>query len=312
MQEILTCSAESRSVNESLAGSVKPADVYFLIETNATEYGGWVNGIVKTATKSGNLAPYLQHLQSVSGAKVLFIRQPQANENNFYIALVHQSQPKIYHAMLNEYSDLLDVDLSTLEPNSIPHINGQAMTEISELYAVCTNGKHDACCSTLGVPVYNAMVQQAGAEKVWQASHIGGHRLAATMIAFPQGIYYGHLDPFNAEEVVTNHSAGYLLTYKYRGCSSYGAQGFDEGTHKAINAGEHHIRETAKKYAIDDLIFHQVESTGEMQWSVVFYDKQGKQHQVKVQTIMSEPRQSSCNEDPKPMPTHHLSEYQTT
>jgi|GEM_PF-807743 len=310
MEQTLTCADASRDLNESLAGSVKPADVFFLVETNATEYGGWQQGIVKKAKAGGELEHYIKHLHAVPNAKILFIRRPQSNGKNFYVAVTHQAQPKLYHCELDDYADLLQLDLDSIAPDTTPQINGQALTEIKELYAVCTNGKHDPCCSTFGIPVYNAMLQHSDADTVWQVTHIGGHRLAATLIAFPQGIYYGHLDASNAEEIITNHTAGYMVTYKYRGRGAYGAHNFDEGTHKAISAGEHHIRETAKKYAIDDLTFTAVDAIGEMQWNVSFTDNNGTQHQVTVQTAMSEPRLSSCNEDPKPMPIHTVSAYE--
>lgn len=306
MTEVLTCASESRALNEPLAGTVKPTDIYFLIETNVTEYGGWSNEITKKIAKTGNFAPYMQHLSSVSRSKVLLIRQPQANEMNFYIAITNQAQPKIYHAMLSSYDDLLNVEIDSVAPDAVPTISGQAMTEVDELYAVCTNGKHDPCCSTHGIPVYHAMVEHAGADKVWQVSHIGGHRMAATMLAFPQGIGYGHLDAFNAEEVVTNHRAGYLLTHKYRGRGAYGDAAMDTNTHLAVGAAEYHIRESAKKYKIDDLIFASADALGDMEWQVKFTDNHDIVHQVEVQTSMSEPRLSSCSDDKKPMPVHSV------
>lgn len=311
MAEALTCSNESRTLNEPLAGTVKPTDIFFLIETNVTEYGGWGHEIIKTIGRDGEFKSYMDHLYTVPRAKVLLIRQPQADEMNFYIAVTNQAQPKLYHTMLSSYGDLLSLDMETVVPGRVPEIGGHAMTEVDELYTVCTNGKHDPCCSTLGIPVYNAMVQQAGVDKVWQVSHIGGHRLAATLIAFPQGIQYGHLDPFNAEEVVTNHRAGYLLTHKYRGRGAYGDAALDVPTHQAVEAAEYHIREQAKKYKIDDLSLHHVENTGEMAWSVTFADAEGKHYQVEVKTTMSEPRQSSCGEAPKPMPVHTVKAFRS-
>jgi len=303
MTETLTCSSASRSIVESLAGTVKPTDIFFLIETNATGYGGWGHEIVKTIANEGDFAPYVQHLYNVPRAKVLLIRQPQANEKNFYIAITNQAQPKLYHTMLSSYDDLLNVDIASVAPDSVPVIGGQPMTEIDELYAVCTNGKHDACCSTFGIPVYNAMVQHAGADKVWQVSHIGGHRFAATLIAFPHGIQYGYLDPMNAEEVVTNHRAGYILTHKYRGRGAYGNAGLDVAPHQVVEVAEHHIREQEKKYKIDDLMFHKIEKIADMTWRVTLVDADGKHYQAEVERSMVV-TQTSCGEEPKPMPVH--------
>lgn len=309
MQQSITCADASRDINERLAGSVKPTDVFFLIETNATTYGGWSKNIVKQASQSGELAPYLKHLQHVPNAKILFIRHPQANAKNFYIAVTHQTEPKLYHAMLDDYSDLLTLDIDTIAPNTTPSLGSQAMTECPELYAVCTNGKHDICCSNFGMPVYNALLEHADIDKVWQVTHIGGHRLAATLIAFPQGIYYGYLDPIHAEEIAINHRAGYVVNHKYRGRGSYGTPAVDEPTHKAISAAEHHIRETTRQYAIADLRFHHVDAVNEMQWRVQFVDKDKRNHQVTVQTTLSESRLSSCGDEAKPMPVHHIIAY---
>ena len=309
MEETLTCAAESRILNEPLAGTVKPTGIFFLIETDALEYGGWAHEIVKTISKKGDFAPYAQHLLSVPHSKILLIRKPRVNGMNVYIAITNQDVPKLYHTTLSTYADLLNVDLATVAPDTIPQINGRDMSEVKELYAVCTNGKHDACCSTFGMPVYNALLQHADEDNVWQVTHIGGHRMAGTMIAFPQGIYYGHLDAFNAEEVVTNHQAGYVLNHKYRGCSAYGAYNLDVKTHQAVGAAEQHIRESAKKYAIRDLKLQLIEATDELQWRVEFIDNKGVSYQAQVTTTMSEPRQSSCNEAPKPMPVHTVTEY---
>jgi len=311
MEQALTCAAESRTLNEPLAGTVKPTGVFFLIESDVLEYGGWGKEIVKKIGKEGDFAPYLQHLLSVPNSKVLLIRKPRANGMNVYIGITNQAVPKLYHTTLSSYDDLLNVEIDSIAPETVPQIKGNSMTEVDELYAVCTNGKHDVCCSTYGIPVYNALVHHADEDNVWQVTHIGGHRMTGTMIAFPQGIYYGHLDAVDAEEIATNHRAGYLLNHKYRGCSAYGEHALDVKTHQAVGAAEHYIRESAKKYAISDLTLQLVEYTDDMQWRVEFTDTKNIAHSVQVTTTMSEPRQASCNEPPKPMPVHTVTEYVT-
>ena len=116
---------------------------------------------------------------------------------------------------------MLQLEISSLAADETPRINGRAMEAIDELYTVCTNGRHDPCCAAHGTPVYHELAAQAGAERVWQTTHIGGHRMAATLIAFPAGIVYGHVDPPDVEALVTNQRAGYLLPHKYRGRGAY-------------------------------------------------------------------------------------------
>lgn len=309
MAESHTCAADARIRNEALAGTVKPTGVYFLLETNAMEYGGWGMEIVKTASKSGSYAPLLQHLTQVKHSKVLFVRRPLSNQMNFFVAIMNQETPRLYQTELSGYNDLLKVDISSIAADSVPQVNGQPMQEIKELYAVCTNGKHDNCCSTYGIPFFNALVNEAGEDKVWQVSHIGGHRLAATMICFPQGIVYGQLDPLNAEEIVMNHQAGYMLNHKFRGWCSYGTQALSVDAFRAAQMAEYHIREQAKLYAISDLSLQSAIAQDESSWQISFVDKKGTTYQTLIEMSLSEPMMSSCDKELEPLPIYSVREY---
>ncbi len=306
MQAIMTCSEESRAAQESLAGTFKPADTFFLIQTSMSEFGGWQGEIVKKAGASGGFAPYLQHLTKTPRAKILFIRRPAAQGMNFYIAVTNQEQPQIYHTVLSDYDELLTLDIDSIGGQRSPRINGNDMRAVSELYTVCTNGRHDRCCAARGTPFYQALVQSAGADKVWQTTHIGGHRLSATMIAFPQGIVYGHLDPADADAIVTNHRAGYLLTHKFRGRGAYAQRQLDGDAHQAVGAAEGYIREQARLYADTDLRLSEVIAIGDKRWRVCFLDSGGARHDADVSLGMSAPRQVSCGDVPKPMPQHDV------
>lgn len=64
---------------------------------------------------------------------------------------------------------------------------------------LCTHGAVDACCATIGYPVYRllrAMADGAATPtRVWRCTHFGGHRFAATAYEAPQGRYWGRLKP---------------------------------------------------------------------------------------------------------------------
>jgi len=68
---------------------------------------------------------------------------------------------------------------------------------------VCTHGSRDACCGKFGYPVYNLLTRRfAGPQlRVWRASHIGEHRFSPTLMDFPEGRYWGHLEPWAAEAI---------------------------------------------------------------------------------------------------------------
>ncbi len=306
MEATMTCAEESRAQNETLAGTFKPADTFFLIESGLPEYGGWGGSAVKTASASGEFAPILRHLGKTPRAKILFIRRPQSREKNVYIALTNQPAPKLYHAALDDYADLLTLDIAGLAGKGAPRLGDRAMRPVDELYTVCANGRHDPCCAAYGTPVYQEFSRLAGEERVWQTTHIGGHRMAATLIAFPQGIVYGHVDPHDVESLLLNHRAGYILTHKYRGRGCYAGHALDGDAHQAAGAAEAFIREKTRKYGIDDLRLNEVSRLVDGSLLVRFGDGNGGAFVAEVATRMSAPRQTSCADEPKPMPRHDL------
>ncbi len=306
MDTLMTCSEASRATDETLAGTVKPSSLFFLIETSGGELDRWGSDAVKTAAQASPIAPGLQRLQNVPGAKILFIRRPRSQGRSFYAAITNQSQPRIYHTELADYADLLQLDLASLRPGQAPRLNGMEMREIAELYTVCANGRHDPCCAKHGAPVYQELLVQAGQDNVWQTTHIGGHRMAATMIAFPHGIVYGHVDPPDVEAIVTNQRAGYMLPHKYRGRGAFSGHDLGEDAHKAACAAEAFLREELRAYRIDDLRLDALDENGGDDWQIRFRSADGQAHAVHARASLSPPRPTSCGDPAKPMPQHDL------
>ena len=56
---------------------------------------------------------------------------------------------------------------------------------------VCTNGKRDQCCAEFG---RRLLKKFRGEPRLWEVSHLGGHRFAPTALAFPSGLMCGKLE----------------------------------------------------------------------------------------------------------------------
>ncbi len=99
-----------------------------------------------------------------------------------------------------------------------------ALTESSAAWSddpvllVCTHGRHDTCCAVRGRPVAEALSRRHG-DKVWECSHVGGDRFAASVVVLPDGTYYGRLDDADAGDVVDRHLAGTVTPEHLRGSS---------------------------------------------------------------------------------------------
>jgi hypothetical protein len=86
--------------------------------------------------------------------------------------------------------------------------------------AVCAHGRHDECCATRGRSVATLLARRGG-PAVWECSHIGGDRFAATLLLFPHGINYGRADVLDAGRMVDEYRAGRVLLAGLRGRSTY-------------------------------------------------------------------------------------------
>jgi hypothetical protein len=283
----------SRALNEALYGTIKPASTWFLLEYNGiytTE--AWQDARIPQAVK--------EKLDNYPNSHPLLVRQPghlHAHDRQATFFVIHSAteEPAIYRMELGSYDEILELNLTALLAGEI------VAPEKEPLYIVCTNGKRDQCCSQLGLPLFNALASIAQGS-IWQSSHIGGHRLAATMYCFPHAICYGFLREKDAAEIVESYSQGRLLLNKFRGRAIWD---------KPIQAAEYFLRHELDNERIDDFWMHGFEKQGE-NWFVRF-DVTGTNYEVEV--APAEPLMvlsTTGDEEYKEMPQFKFVKFTTT
>lgn len=207
---MLLCADHSRAVGESLIGTAPRVDTWFLLEYNAA----WGAKALPESHLPDVVKAHLQAIvDTVPQARMMFIRQPQRRADHIVFYVVDSLSAHIMAFALKSYDELLDFDPHTrygLVPMSPPH----------SLYLVCTNGRRDVSCAAYGVPLYEQMTAYASAE-VWQSTHLGGHRFAATVACLPHGLVYGHVEPQTAPDFVERYRRGEVDLAHYRGRSIY-------------------------------------------------------------------------------------------
>jgi len=87
---------------------------------------------------------------------------------------------------------------------------------------VCTHGNVDIACSRFGYPIYEKLRKEYSNDnlRVWRCSHIGGHRFAPTLIDFPSGRFWGHLNLEILDTLIHHPEDINTLRPYYRGWSS--------------------------------------------------------------------------------------------
>lgn len=180
------------------------------------EYRGfWAHDAVDGSTLGAELKAFLRaERRRLPHARILFVRGAERRGRDgllVFLARTTRAGGELRRLELDRHDDLIGLDLETAgAPVGHP------------LFLVCTHGKHDRCCAKYGRPLYDAVREQVEEGWVWQSTHVGGDRFAGNLVALPDGVYYGRVEPSEAWPVIEASLAGRLHLPCYRGRSCYG------------------------------------------------------------------------------------------
>ena len=153
---------------------------------------------------------------------------------------------------------------------------------------VCANGRRDVCCAVVGRPVAAELATHAPG-RVWEATHLGGHRFSPTAAVLPSGVLHGRLDAVAALEVLRAAERGEVVVESARGRTTWPGPG---------QAAELAVRRLLGERASDALW---VESTEEPQrWLVRHVDGAGWHVEV-VERTSEVGRAESCSKSAVPL-----------
>ncbi|MFT3923564.1 MAG: sucrase ferredoxin [Myxococcales bacterium] len=215
------CAEASREVGEPLAGTAAAETSRWLVLEQA---GAWGPKGVEDSGLPADVTAYLQELGRLHrGLRVQLVRRhDQATKSGgvrVFLAETDESLGRLFSLELPHLSVLPSLGLEAwLQHGTPPH---DARESSEPLYLVCTHGKRDRCCALRGMPLYNAL-RELAPERVWQTTHLGGHRFAATMVVLPHGISYGRLSEHDAGGLYAAHQAAEMFELgKVRGRTCY-------------------------------------------------------------------------------------------
>lgn len=94
---------------------------------------------------------------------------------------------------------------------------------------VCTHGRRDVCCGSLGTELYLELGSSSAPARVRRTSHTGGHRFAATFVCLPDATMWAYADAALVAQVVDRSVPFAEVADHYRGCA-----GLDGGKVQAL------------------------------------------------------------------------------
>jgi len=224
------CSVVSEQSGEDPAGSAWAIDRYFLVEVplpwpyNMLESRGMppgINGLIQRLFEEGiywgwvGIAPDAEY--TVPGmTRVIDVRLPKT-------APYREYRRTEYLFPTAQAGELAEIMVRTPDDPALASFRQETDPALRDLL-VCTHGRVDACCATLGYPAYKLLRHIAPTAETpvrgWRCTHFGGDRVAATLLDLPEGRYWGRLHARDLAHIVRRDVPASALRASYRGWSA--------------------------------------------------------------------------------------------
>jgi hypothetical protein len=298
------CSVLSRELGEPPAGTGAVASAWLLLE----QPGPGGRAAVTESRLDPELGAELDGRTAGTGVRLALIRRVAEHSDaaprlrRWYAASTHPKRTWLATGVTAYPTDLLKIDFAALDAGdrrAVAELEHEFVAE--PLLGVCTNGKRDVCCATVGRPVAlavealessessEAASRSGGAPVVWEITHLGGHRFAPTAVVLPSGYSYGRLNVAAATRVLADARAGRMAVEGCRGRSTWSRPG---------QVAELAVREVLAEAGLSALEVVSVTQTArdpEPAWTVVVEHEDGRAYSVSVQgSYALVPRPESC------------------
>ena len=206
----LFCAVESEKAGDSLAGTGAHAQENLLISWPSRK---WMRSLRRATDMSESVVNGIEAIVD-SGRRVNLIhREQQLAEQHRVYLMPENVQIDLMRDQLPDFLDALNcgASLEAWFPTPNP----------SPLVLCCTHGKKDKCCAKFGHATFKSLVQAEGEGSynfdVWQSSHLGGCRLAASVMVFPANRKYGRIAPDEVMPFLEAESENRVYLPCYRG-----------------------------------------------------------------------------------------------
>lgn len=204
-----------------MLGTAEQVDVWLLLEYKASWPAKAITeGSLTAETQAWLVRTAEQFAQLGLKLRPQLVRQPELDHD--VTRLLVSAHGHTFEFSGSGYDFLLDLDLVGLVQSRLAQSAGKTTPSPTSAprYLVCTNGKRDLCCSRFGLPLYQRLRELVG-DRVWQVTHLGGHRFAPNLLVIPQNVIYGRVQPEGAQAFVEQVEQG-LLDFAYlRGRTRY-------------------------------------------------------------------------------------------
>lgn len=206
------CTVESVQAGDPLAGTATHAARNLLISWPRPK---WSRSLRIAQDMDDDLAERINRL-AANGRRVNLIDRRGRPASNHRIYLLPEGR------CLDVARSDLDAFLAALEAgDQLAAWSGVPM--VNSLVLCCTHGRKDKCCAKFGYATYQELAGTVEDRnlpfEVWESSHLGGCRLAASVMVFPSMRKYGRVAPEQVLPLLQHEAEDIPYLPCYRGQS---------------------------------------------------------------------------------------------
>lgn len=222
------CSVVSKSNGEDPIGTAKHCHGWLIIEWPQP----WIIKDLMSHPLIGKIFALIQQCQQEQGVNIQpLLIAPDTNYSvNNHLRIIYYQRPnnipfadyKKKEFLLPQEKIVSLIAVLLISPDTLPQFDAykQSTNNIRDIL-VCTHGNVDLACSRFGFPIYDRLKKQYSINndnlRVWRCSHFGGHRFAPTLIDFPMGQVWGHLEVEILDNLINRQGNVEQLRPFYRG-----------------------------------------------------------------------------------------------
>ena len=278
----MRCSALAEQLGEPLSGTVDPRRRWLLVE----DRGAWGTDAVVDLLG----APVAAEAKRL-GVRVLLVRRREGDPAEDAVRRTILVDTEAARMAIRTLSDLGQLSMGEVATQPIDEF-GAPMTD--PIFLVCTNGKRDACCALRGRALITALADRH-AERVWECTHLGGHRFAGNLVCLPDGIVYGRVGAVDGPRLADAYLAGTLDADHLRGRSAWPPP---------AQVAEAELRRRLGVAGVADVELR-TSAVRDDEAEVVLATADGRAHSLRLVAETAEPpRPTSCRADEDESPRH--------
>jgi len=192
------CSFRSMQGDEPISGTAMTAKQYLFISWPKKF---WARNQFDSVGFPQTLVEYLGGLQRDRGIVTKLAYRQGETKKDFSDLLFMPAGLVYENVAIGDIAETLAGYLGGL-----PDVKYQRSEPGGSFLFLCTHGKRDNCCAKFGQPIISELERVALERQfhlnVWECSHIGADRLAATGVTFPTNFMYGRMRVENIPQIV--------------------------------------------------------------------------------------------------------------